>query len=238
LHKNAKRAYPFWKTCKVCSGIFPCLTREQVSRNLTCGSECKGALLSQSKTGVTRGGTVEVICQFCEEPFTVQRWRAQGNRTTKPAKFCSTRCAAQSRCQDEAEIKRMCEIAALGKAGWTEESRRSYRQKMSGENNPAWKGGVTYFDSHGNYPSVKYVRCPPLYQEMARKDGYVAEHRLRVAQALKRCLTSKEVVHHDDHNQRNNDLSNLMLFASNSDHKRYEAHGTPDPIWRGSPHST
>jgi hypothetical protein len=39
--------------------------------------------------------------------------------------------------------------------------------------NPAWKGGVTYFKTHGNYIGVKYVRCPEEYLVMARKDGYV-----------------------------------------------------------------
>jgi len=72
---------------------------------------------------------------------------------------------------------------------------------------------------------------------MARKDGYVGEHRLVVAQALGRALLRSEVVHHVDHNPRNNRLENLMLFASNQDHKRYEHHGLPTPIWSGSQRS-
>jgi len=64
------------------------------------------------------------------------------------------------------------------------------------------------------------------------------EHRLLVAQAIGRCLTRTEAVHHEDHNPSNNALSNLSLFATNKDHKLYEHHGSPLPIWRGSSHST
>jgi hypothetical protein len=67
---------------------------------------------------------------------------------------------------------------------------------------------------------------------MARKDGYVMEHRLIVAQHLGRPLKRTEVVHHIDHDPTNNDPANLMLFPSNSVHKKYEATGKPEPLWR------
>jgi len=57
------------------------------------------------------------------------------------------------------------------------------------------------------------------------------EHRLVVARAMGRLLLRSEVVHHMDHNPRNNALENLVLFATNSDHKRFEARGLPLPIW-------
>ncbi len=132
----------------------------------------------------------------------------------------------------------MVEVGATGRAGWTDASRVSYLENMSGDKNPAWKGGVTYFRKKGNYGSIKYVRCPPALMIMARKDGYVMEHRLIVALAIGRPLLRREVVHHEDHNPRNNAQENLALFETNSDHKRYEARGTPLPIWRGSSPST
>jgi hypothetical protein len=69
---------------------------------------------------------------------------------------------------------------------------------------------------------------------MARRDGYVMEHRLVVAKALGRCLTRTEAVHHEDHDPTNNAIENLSLFATNRDHKMFEAHGSPAPIWSGS----
>ena len=48
-------------------------------------------------------------------------------------------------------------------------------------------------------------------------------------------LLPEHVVHHEDANQRNNDLRNLKVFASQSDHLRYH-HGNPNaiPLWDGS----
>lgn len=85
----------------------------------------------------------------------------------------------------------------------------------------------------GNYAGAVYVRCPSAFLPMSRSDGYVMEHRLVVAQALGRCLTRAEAVHHIDHDPRNNSPANLMIFASNKDHKLYEARGIPPPLWRG-----
>jgi hypothetical protein len=103
---------------------------------------------------------------------------------------------------------------------------------LLGEKNPAWKGGVTYFKTHGNYVGVKYVRCPEDYLSMARKDGYVMEHRLIVARLIGRPLERAEVVHHKDRIPSQNNPANLQLFASNRDHKLYEHHGSPAPLWQ------
>ena len=91
-----------------------------------------------------------------------------------------------------------------------------------GPDNPAWKGGVTYWRKHGNYKPIKYVRCPALFLPMARKDGYIMEHRLLMAQSLNRCLTRAEVVHHRNHDPQDNRLENLELFATNQEHKAAE----------------
>ena len=111
---------------------------------------------------------------------------------------------------------------------------KSYLKKMTGANNPAWKGGVTLKRAKGNYSGVRYVRCPKEFLPMARKDGYVMEHRLAVAQALGRMLLRTEVVHHINHKPGDNRIENLELFHSNQAHKQYEGRGTPLPMWRGS----
>jgi hypothetical protein len=79
---------------------------------------------------------------------------------------------------------------------------------------------------------VKYVRCPIEFIAMARKDGYVMEHRLIVATEIGRPLLRSEVVHHVNHIVNDNRKENLMLFSSNTDHKRYEASGKPEPLWQ------
>ncbi len=115
-----------------------------------------------------------------------------------------------------------------GRAGWTAESLASYTAKMSGPDNPAWKGGVTHRRRRGNYVSVRYVRCPPELMSMARKDGYVMEHRLVMARWVGRPLLRVEVVHHKDHQPLNNCQSNLELWPCNRTHKLAE-HGRDVP---------
>ncbi len=46
-------------------------------------------------------------------------------------------------------------------------------------------------------------------------------HRIVAEQILGRPLRSGEVVHHKDGNKRNNDPSNLVVFASAAEHARY-----------------
>jgi len=69
---------------------------------------------------------------------------------------------------------------------------------------------------------------------MSRKDAYVMEHRLAVAKAIGRMLTRVECVHHIDHNPLNNELTNLILFATNKDHKLFEHGADIKPLWDGS----
>lgn len=103
-----------------------------------------------------------------------------------------------------------------------ERGKRLLNNVMFGEQNPAWKGGITFFKKKGNYVNVKYVRCPKEYIGMARKDGYIMEHRLVMAQHIKRLLNRVECVHHIDHDPSNNKINNLLLFPCNRSHKIYE----------------
>jgi len=57
---------------------------------------------------------------------------------------------------------------------------------------------------------------------MARKDGYVMEHRIVMALMVGRRLDRMECVHHRDHNPLNNEPSNLELWPTNRDHKMGE----------------
>ena len=66
----------------------------------------------------------------------------------------------------------------------------------------------------------KYVKCPADLIKMARKDGYILEHRLVMARHLKRTLTRIEVVSHKDGNTSNNTIENLELHPNNTGYKR------------------
>ena len=157
---------------------------------------------------------ITITCPVCQKPFQAYPRTIRRNKTPT----CSRQCNGKLRGAEWATH------GHKGRAAWTDANRASYREKMTGPNNPAWKGGATYFKTHGNYTGVKYVRCPEHYRAMARADGYVMEHRLIMARMARRCLTRREVVHHIDHDPQNNAPSNLELWPTNAAHKLWE-HG-------------
>lgn len=59
----------------------------------------------------------------------------------------------------------------------------------------------------------------------AMQNGCVYNHILVVEEMLGRPLTPDEVVHHKDYNRSNNSKENLIVFRTNSDHKRFHKTG-------------
>jgi len=228
-HGNTKYVFPFWKTCAHCSAPFQAHTKEQAARNKTCSKVCANAVIgakvaASAKPMEMHKGKSAANCVVCGTEF----WRNTKHlkRVKKPV--CSYECNGVLRGEEWKAH------AHTGRENWTQESEAALVERMTGETNPAWKGGVTYRNRKGNYVSVRYVRCPVDFLPMSRKDGYVMEHRLNVAMAMGRLLERTECVHHIDHDPLNNTLANLMLFATNKDHKLFE-HGTDiKPLWDGS----
>lgn len=155
---------------------------------------------------------VTVACAECGKEY--QTYRAWLKRVKSPT--CSRQCNGKARGREWGKHGHKAAAAR------TPESLAALRAKMTGERNPAWKGGVTYKRPKGNYIGPVYVRCPAEFASMARSDGYVMEHRLVMARRIGRPLLRTEVVNHIDHNPRNNDPANLELYPSNGDHKRGE----------------
>lgn len=232
-HHNKKYGYPHWKVCVICEQIFQCHDRYQAARNKVCGENCKDKLIGLKNEGngkppEERDNTVLVSCAVCGE----EMWRPKSHVERTETHTCSYECNGVIR------GKEFGKHGHKGRQNWSEESEQKLKERMTGETNPAWKGGVTKKDRKGNYKKEIMVRCPEEYSEMARSNGYVPKHRLKVARALGRPLDSNEVVHHIDHDNHNNDLNNLALFPSNRAHKLYEHHGEPEPVWRGSEKNT
>ena len=84
--------------------------------------------------------------------------------------------------------------------------------KYNKENNNEYKNYVV----SGQYLAV-HLPC----HHKARKDGYVYIHQLQAEKLLNRPLGEKECVHHIDENKFNNDINNLMVFKTVSDHTAF-----------------
>ena len=201
------------KVCQVCGLEWTPVTRYQATRNKTCSPACAARSTSLSKRGVpSPRKSPPLTCPVCGVLFHRPPTKRRGDRPPT--------CSRQCRGIRDTDLMRS--LAPRGRGGWTEDSRRSYLEKMTGASNPAWKGGVTYRRGKGNYIGPRYVRCPPELLVMARADGYVMEHRLVMARWIGRPLLRSEVVNHINHDPRDNRRENLELYPSNGDHKRGE----------------
>ena len=85
-----------------------------------------------------------------------------------------------------------------------------YNSKMQGEYARNWKGGRCY-NSEG------YVRIYlPDHPNACYK--YVYEHRYIVEQDIGRMLKTEEIVHHQNGKKDYNEIENLHLYSSQSEH--------------------
>lgn len=86
-------------------------------------------------------------------------------------------------------------------------SKECYHKHNTGENHWYWKGGIK--------------TRPDGYVRESKTDRYI--HRIVMEQHLGRPLKPEEQVHHIDDDPSNNSIENLRLYASNSEHRKYEA---------------
>ena len=86
-----------------------------------------------------------------------------------------------------------------------------------GEQSSSWRGGKTH---HQGYVYVHIYPDNPFYC-MAQKGGWVAEHRLVMAQYLGRPLEKWEIVHHKNGPKDDNKIGNLELHPTQASHVTY-----------------
>jgi hypothetical protein len=83
------------------------------------------------------------------------------------------------------------------------------------ENSPRWNGGRG--DDGDGY--IRVALPDEFFRPMARKDGYITEHRLVMAKSLGRNLHLWEIVHHLNGNKKDNRIENLQLVTDDQ-HKQ------------------
>jgi hypothetical protein len=89
------------------------------------------------------------------------------------------------------------------------------KKSRNGEENPRWKGGITFLDG---YKRIKVKGHP-----RANKLGYVFEHIIIAEQKLGCPLPKGSIVHHKDRNRANNNPDNLLICPSISYHRYLHA---------------
>jgi len=94
------------------------------------------------------------------------------------------------------------------------------KPKRRGSDNPNWKGGRS-LDGRGYYRI--WLDEHDFFFPMARKDGYIPEHRLVMAKHLGRCLQPWEIVHHINGIRTDNRLSNLEVLTKQDHALSYKA---------------
>lgn len=232
-HWNAKRVYPFWKACQHCGKPFMTHTKEQAVRNKTCSAACAKSLIGAANAvpiPLEQRKGAAIRCAVCGTSV----WKPAAWLRKVETPTCSKKCNGALRGAE------WVNHAHKGRAHWSAQSETALKARMTGESNPAWKGGLTYRNRKGAYADqpIKYVRCPAGLMSMARADGYVMEHRLVVALEVGRPLTRAECVHHINHDATDNRKVNLMLFATNAQHKAFEHGADIVPLWCGLCRST
>ncbi len=128
-----------------------------------------------------------------------------------------------------------CHTARLVRVDSFRQHCRSCSKRLSlvdqrGEKNPYWKGGQTY---HLGYRLIRIDASSP-YFAMARKNGYVLEHRLIKAVQIGRCLAKHEKVHHINGKKLLNTPLNLELLEHQQAHKLSYAAAYQDGFQAGN----
>jgi len=93
--------------------------------------------------------------------------------------------------------------------------RRTDWKRASGSQSHNWNGGVRWIKGY------KHILLPEHH--LARKDGYVPEHRMIMENKLGRKLLPLEVVNHIDEDTKNNDPDNLEVYPTNAEHMAHHA---------------
>lgn len=83
-----------------------------------------------------------------------------------------------------------------------------FQCSQKGSNNLHWKGGVVIV-SPSKRIRYRLIRKPD--HPFARKNGYVAEHRLIMEKAFGRFLRHEEIIHHINGDTLDNRIANLVL---------------------------
>lgn len=189
---------------------------------------------------------VKRVCQHCGKEYETfpsirllyccaKCHHAAANRKVKiTCAVCGKEKILSPSSADQKYCSKSCAITARNLT----DANPSYSRDVSGDKNPMYGKGLSgeangMYGKRGelcaNWRGGRKIRkdgytlviAPPNHPHPAdttSRTAYILEHRLVMEQHLGRYLLPTEVVHHIDGNPRNNDISNLRLYGSQSEH--------------------
>jgi len=110
----------------------------------------------------------------------------------------------------------------LGRHLSEETKRKQSEAALKGSKSPLWKGGEARDD--------EYILIYKPEHPFTKKNHYIFEHRLAMEKFLGRYLTKEEVVHHINEIKDDNQIQNLMLFATQSEHMKFHQNTRYDSL--------
>ena len=163
-----------------------------------------------------------LTCEYCGEKFDCKRVSPRG----RPRRFCSRECweeyhrdrliecvceyCGQSFTRRPSDVfyhkNRFCSNGCRGRAM---AGNKNQCYGKFGEEHPAYKGG-TRIDPKG-YERIYVNGKEHLY------------HRYVFEESSASTLDPEEVIHHEDGDRLNNEISNLRWYRTRGDHRRYHA---------------
>lgn len=179
------------RICKVCGKEFLAATW-----HLKQGwSKC----CSLKCRGMAKRNKTKRICKHCNKEFLAS--------PSVVRKYCSNKCKHES-----PEWRKLRSFLSKGKH-LSEKTCKKIGEAQKGERHWNWKGGMP--TSHGRV----LIYCPT--HPYVNIDGYVLRYRLKMEKHLGRPLFPAEVVHHINGKTNDDRIKNLILFNSQSEHRKH-----------------
>jgi hypothetical protein len=162
-------------------------------------------------------------CKQCGKEYTIKPYRKNTSF------FCSNKCYGKSIIGKPSWNKGLPKEKqpGYGKHRKIKDTSKMGKADRNGEKNPNYgkRGKETSNYKGGKYKSkTGYVFILLPESHLAKKDGYVAEHRLVAEQCLGRLLSKIEIVHHINGIKDDNRPENLYLFKNNGEHISFHNH--------------
>ncbi len=169
---------------------------------------------------------IEKTCKHCQKNYSVKASHAE------KSSYCSRNCFAENRRIHPKNDPRPCVVCQTIFTPSRKHGVAKYCSKQcewKALKGPDFNARIARETSEKRAAAIR--RRGDVSGKWYRKVGGRHEHRVVAEAMLGRPLTRDEVVHHKDHNKRNNDPSNLEVL-SRSEHMREHGIGIPgQKLW-------